>query len=118
MTAAELLRRLHEEATPGPWEPSQGREGAFDHVAASMLEPEEAGPDLARCYGWRKVREPNARLIATVRTLLPELIAVVEAARGCRDLGPFMRASDCAVHDALIDAASALDARAAEVAGE
>lgn len=81
------LRAVCEAATPGPWEPVEGQEGSKDHVGATM--PQLVGsmgdsytepPHILRCYGWRKIRERNARAIAALGTLAPHLLAVVEAA--------------------------------------
>jgi hypothetical protein len=60
MSASELLGRLDGEATGGPWQ---------DARVARILRPRIGG-----------AADADARLIATLRNALPEIVAVVEAA--------------------------------------
>ena len=119
-SAAELLRRLHEAATPGPWRAHlagtrQGWRGAPEDVWD--VEAVEAGPIVATCEDcalatYARSTE-DAALIATLRTLLPELLALVEATGDVGD-----HRSDAWHVRRIRFALRALDARAAELTEE
>ena len=105
MTAPRLdlaeLRRLHEEATPGPWESSIAGIEGDNYVAGT-------GP-------WHRVTfnecasQYDAALIAAMRNALPALLSIAEAAEAfmseehdCDDDQP------CLYHDALSAALAAV----------
>lgn len=119
----KILRGLHEAATKGPWD-------AFvvmhdGHTSGSTIAV-GAGLDKNRrrreVVGWtgfdasditdHSERAANARLIATLRTLLPELIGVVEAAEEVYDGG-----GTGGLFDALVALATAAAAVEKEVRG-
>ena len=69
----ETLRALLSEATPGPWEANAGY----------VDEPGKDGREIARLSNVgasNRAAHANARAIAALRNLAPELLAVVEAA--------------------------------------
>lgn len=77
MSASERLRELDGEATPGPWEAR-----VYDH-----LRPGSSPLPMRSVYGHLRQNilrdepsEPDANLIATLRTALPLIADVVEAA--------------------------------------
>jgi hypothetical protein len=97
--AIEWLAGLEAAATPGPWSvgeaaevyPSQsgapgcedGCDGGCDDVEDApypCVQVEHARETVADCYGLLTHAMQDARLIATLRTVAPELLAVVRAA--------------------------------------
>ena len=106
MTAADKLRALHEAATPGPWGHSafevycDDSEGGC-HEDHEMCRLSGAGETIADVYGLESFAERDARLIATLRTVLPELVAVVEAAQASSSSRPGCALKSTAALDAL-----------------
>ncbi len=79
MTLDEL-KKLCEEATPGPW-----------WTSSACVESSQV--NVADCFTGLSDRdmpevEANATFIAAAREALPKLIAVAEAARGCLEKPP------------------------------
>ena len=107
MTPIEKLRALEAQATPGPW--------MFDNAEGHLpdIYTDHGGKwNVATTNALRDDHVADARLIAATRTLLPELMAVVEAAHDVTitpSLGTIRM---------LGDALDALDARAREEMGD
>lgn len=107
-----MLRRLDEAATKGPW--SWANDGMDLHGTGDGV----AGVQILGCDVYEVVNDANATLIATLRTLLPELIGVVEAAGRAAVAESYEAMS--AAQDELSDRLDALAAAAekVEVEGE
>lgn len=105
MTAAELLRLLDREATWGRWK----------HYAADGHREVRSNIEVvARVEGLEMAGDTaNARLITTLRNLLPEIAALVEAVDAWAQVPS--KPSNAMV-SALVKASRALNAKAREVA--
>ena len=108
MTAPRLdlgeLRRLHEAATPGPWETSRIGDEPY-----MRLETKDQGLQISAFLGAITAQEGNMALIAAMRNALPALLSIAEAAEAfmseehdCDDDQP------CLYHDALSAALAAV----------
>lgn len=98
----EALRAVYEAATPGPWEVRDGMnvKGASSlHVATTM------GSETPR---------RDARAIAATHNVMPELLAVVEAADNAVWRYGDSGESDDRAHQALDNALDALNAKIRE----
>jgi hypothetical protein len=89
---SRVLRRLHEEATPGPWEadikqpldcvvwgPGKRRDGFVANIGSAMvpvIENEENEPEAMRLVF--DAERADTVLIATLRNALPALADLVE----------------------------------------
>ena len=90
---ADQLRRLHEEATPGPWEHvEKGRVFNARHLVTAGYvaypggnDPEDETPETLAAEA---LTERTGVLIATLRNALPALADLVEAVEGELGLGP------------------------------
>lgn len=100
----EEIRALCSAATPGPWSPHtiEGDYGA--HACGPYVSGESLGYDEAAIQ-----LEADAAFIAAVRTLLPLLLDVVEAAQRCAEPHILIVTAACA-HADLKAALAALEA--------
>ena len=71
MNTLDKLRELHEKATPGPWQTDL----CNGEVRGEFLENESIYPLIPHS-------EEDCELIVAMRNALPQLLTVVEAARG------------------------------------
>lgn len=86
MTAPRLdlgeLRRLHEAATPGPWETSRIGDEPY-----MRLETKDQGLQISAFLGAITAQEGNMALIAAMRNALPALLSIAEAAEAWLERG-------------------------------
>ncbi len=76
------LKKLCDDATPGPWKASDEILGAVTYMDPKYnLETNIFGLDIDDYAITR--HKPDAEFIAVARTMLPKLIAVAEAAKRC-----------------------------------
>ena len=85
----ELLAKLHEEATPGPWEachdghsPENGKLGNWVHTTNwdSLPDPDDSSDEVCDCPNSSLRPAENAKLIAAMRNALPELLSLARSA--------------------------------------
>lgn len=114
MSLVDDLKAAHEAATPGPWfdSPVQAlpgchtiRQSGLNRPVARMTVDEVCA---AEDYGVGST-DADAELIVLTRNALPEIIAVLEAARRIQDWGWGADAPDQCERD-FIDLRDALDA--------
>ncbi len=115
------LRAVHEAATPGTWSVDAPVAGKSKFIRRWVWLQSSNDDDIADLGSGEQPRVDNARAIALAHNVLPELLAVAEAARSLRTfrhdvLGPDVAFYQCKKHvEHLEDLTVALNARIREL---